>query len=275
MLRVITLRSAMVTALALALTLFHFFVNEISVPFATTVHGVVAPALGLLLVFRTNQSYDRWWEGRKLWGAMLNTCRNIARSTSVHLEQDSVLLDRILRLVQNFPAATMATLRHTKWQEHLLHTSDLAEIGKHAHVPLAICQRITALLDTGRKDQRYGEVIFASLDANCQQLVDIVGACERIHRTPLPFAYVVHLRRALVIYCSTLPFALLSNFGWATVPVVFAVSYVLFGIEEIGVEIEDPFEGDENDLPLEDITKSIQKSVQSYLSASSTKNETK
>lgn len=74
-----------------------------------------------------------------------------------------------------------------------------------------------------------------------QLLIDYIGGCERIHATPLPYAYTVHLRRALIVYCFTLPFALVSKFGWDTIPCVLLISYVLFGIEEIGVEIEDPF----------------------------------
>ena len=88
-----------------------------------------------------------------------------------------------------------------------------------------------------------------------------LGGCERIRKTPLPFAYVVHLRRALVIYCFTLPFALVETFGWVTVLDTLLVAYVFFGIEEIGVEIEGPFGFDDNDLPLEAICETIQHNV--------------
>ena len=90
-----------------------------------------------------------------------------------------------------------------------------------------------------------------------------MGGCERIHKTPLPFAYVVHLRRALVIYCFSLPFALVDLFDWkwAVILDTMFMSYVYFGIEEIGVEIEDPFGVDENDLPLEEICASISRNT--------------
>lgn len=80
----------------------------------------------------------------------------------------------------------------------------------------------------------------------------------------IPFAYVVHLRRALVIYCATLPLALVGTFGWWNLVIVYLVSYILFGIEEIGVEIEDPFGDDENDLPLEQISEGIDKNVRAF-----------
>jgi putative membrane protein len=96
-------------------------------------------------------------------------------------------------------------------------------------------------------------------------LIDYIGACERIHKTPLPFAYVVHLRRALILYCITLPFALIESYGWSTVIDTLLIAYILFGIEEIGVEIEDPFGEDDNDLPLEKICATIEGNLLSVI----------
>lgn len=264
-LKVITFRSAMVTLGALALTWVHINVYPFAFPNASSVHTVVGTSLGLLLVFRTNQSYDRWWEGRKLWGTMVNTCRNLARTTSVHLAHQPERLAQVLRLVQAFPAASMCVLRQKAWAPEHLEFEDVDAITRHNHAPTAICQRITWHLDEERRAGRLGDIVFTTLDHDAHVLVDVIGACERIHKTPLPFAYVVHLRRALVLYCATLPVALAASFGWLTVPIVFGVTYIMLGIEEIGVEIEDPFEGDENDLPLERITDGIKSGVGSYL----------
>lgn len=265
MIKVISLRSFFVSLAAVALVIVDLHVYKFEVPNAAVVHTMVGISLGLLLVFRTNQSYDRWWDGRKLWGAMVNTCRNLARSSSVHLAHDPDRLRRVLKLTQAFPAASACQLRQQTWTSTDLEADDAAAIGAHNHAPTAICQRITHHLESERKAGRLSDMVFTSMDNNNQLLVDIIGGCERIHKTPLPFAYVVHLRRALVIYCVTLPIALLPTFGWYTVPIVYAMTYVMLGIEEIGVEIEDPFEGDDNDLPLEKITEGIQRNVGSFL----------
>jgi|APLak6261675434_1056106.scaffolds.fasta_scaffold01843_3 putative membrane protein len=264
MVRVISFRSMMVTLAALAFTWVHFNVYEFKFGNSMAVHTIVGTALALLLVFRTNQSYDRWWEGRKLWGGMVNTCRNLARSASVHLASQPERLNRVLALTQSFPASCVAVLRGKAWAPEGLEPEDVAAIAARSHAPTAICQRITTLLEEERQAGRITDIVFTSIDHNNQQLVDLIGGCERIHKTPLPFAYVVHLRRALVLYCATLPVALVPTFGWATVGIVFGVTYIMLGIEEIGVEIEDPFEGDDNDLPLERITDGIQKGVGSY-----------
>lgn len=265
MVKVIGIRSLLVSAVALGLVLLHFKYAPFDFRNAEVVHSMVGTALGLLLVFRTNQSYDRWWEGRKLWGSMVNTCRNLARAASVHLAHDPDKLTRIVRLTQAFPAASMAALRHRTWVAANLEPDDLEAISARNHAPTAICQRITWHLEQERKAGRLADIVFTSVDNNNQLLIDIIGACERIHKTPLPFAYVVHLRRALVMYCASLPIALVNIFGWWTVGIVFVMTYVMLGIEEIGVEIEDPFEGDDNDLPLERITDGIQSNVGSYL----------
>jgi putative membrane protein len=264
MLKVITFRTALVTSLAVALMLEHYLVRAFEFPNAPVVHGMVGTALGLLLVFRTNQSYDRWWEGRKLWGTMVNTCRNLARSASVHLAHDAERLTRVLQLTQAFPTSSTCVLRGQGWAPEGLEPDDVEAIVSRNHAPTAICQRITWHLEQERKAGRLSDIVFAQLDHHPQVLVDVIGACERIHKTPLPFAYVVHLRRALVLYCATLPIALIPSFGWLTVPIVFGITYIMLGIEEIGVEIEDPFEGDDNDLPLERIADGIKQNVGSY-----------
>ncbi len=265
MVKVISLRSFFVTLGAVGLCAIHFNLRPFEFSNPAVVHTMVGTALGLLLVFRTNQSYDRWWDGRKLWGAMVNTCRNLARSSSIHLAHDPDRLRRVLKLTQAFPAASTCVLRAQAWVPSGLEPDDVEAITFHNHAPTAIAQRITFHLEAERKAGRISDMIFTTLDHNNQQLVDIIGGCERIHKTPLPFAYVVHLRRALVLYCATLPVALVQSFGWATVPIVFGLTYVMLGIEEIGVEIEDPFEGDDNDLPLERITEAIQNNVGSFL----------
>ena len=261
---VIVARALAITVITTAITVVHFYVAPMSVPGATTIHSILSVALGLLLVFRTNQSYDRWWEGRKLWGAMVNTCRNLARSVSVHLAQQPARVRPVVALLTAFPEASMFSLRGRPWEPSALEADDAEFVQGKKHRVTAVAQRLTHHLKAARDAGALSDFVMVSLEHKVAELIDIIGACERIHKTPLPFAYVVHLRRSLVAYCATLPFAMLANFGWSTIPIVFAVTYVLLGIEEIGVEIEDPFEGDLNDLPLEAITATIQGNVAEY-----------
>ena len=224
-------------------------------------HSLVGLVLGLLLVFRTNASYDRFWEGRKQWGAIVNESRNLARAASVLLAGDRSLAARTIHWTVAFAWSCLHRLRGTAGLgsvEQWLPAAEVAAVELSGHIPLAVARRITEQLDQARRQGLIGDYVQMQLDQNVQLLVDYIGACERIHNTPLPFAYVVHLRRLIILYSFTLPFALLDKFGWETIPVTFFIAYMLFGIEEIGVQIEDPIGEDDNDLPLEQICTKIE-----------------
>ncbi|MEO5926114.1 MAG: bestrophin family ion channel [Bryobacteraceae bacterium] len=240
----------------------HQRVTPVAVP--STIHSLVGVALGLLLVFRTNASYDRFWEGRKLWGSIVNESRNLVRYGQVHLADDRELFLRLVRWTAVFPYTVMSTLRGDSILGPAaddLTPEERVELLTSQHLALHAAQRMTHVLKLAYQRGVVTDRINVALDQNVQLLVDNLGGCERIRKTPLPYAYVVHLRRALVLYCFTLPFALVDTFHWVTVPVVAAVAYLFFGIEEIGVEIEGPFGHDENDLPLKDICDTIYKNI--------------
>ncbi|MCX6602901.1 MAG: bestrophin family ion channel [Acidobacteria bacterium] len=239
---------------------FHWF--PVAIP--PLLHTLVGTALGLLLVFRTNASYDRFWEGRKLWGGIVNETRNLIRGATEQFGTDREGLIELTRWTAVFPFAAASGLRGEGSIGPLakeLSAQDVASVTQAQHVALAVASRMTAVLNRARREGRFSDIIYTGLDQNIQQLVDYLGACERIRKTPLPFAYVVHLRRALVMYCFTLPFALVSSYGWYTILDVLLIAYVFFGIEEIGVEIEGPFGTDDNDLPLEDICETIHRNL--------------
>lgn len=233
-----------------------------------TVHMVLGTAIGLLLVFRTNASYDRFWEGRRMWGSIINESRNLGRSAAVYLAAAPDLQRRVIDGTIAFAYATMCRLRgaqHPGEAGRYFSDQECNAMACGAHTPLAVSQRISSALREARERGVISDYLLTTIDQNVQLLIDYMGACERIHKTPIPFAYMVHLRRALILYCYTLPFALVRDFGWETVPFTFLVAYVFFGIEEIGVEIEDPFGTDENDLPLERFCEVVETDLQACL----------
>jgi putative membrane protein len=247
---------------AAAVVWVHQYITPVAMPL--TIHTLVGVALGLLLVFRTNASYDRYWEGRKLWGNIVNACRNLARTAQAHIGQDRELFLQIVRWTAVFPYTVMSTLRGDSVigpASDELSPEERVELLTSQHLALHASQKLTLLLKRAYQKKLVTDHLNVALDSNIGLLIDAVGGCERIRKTPLPFAYVVHLRRALVLYCFTLPFALVDVFGWWAVFDVALVAYMFFGIEEIGVEIEGPFGHDENDLPLKDICDTIYKNV--------------
>jgi putative membrane protein len=258
----ITLRVLSCVVWAVVVVAFHRYVGHVDIP--TTVHTLVGVAVGLLLVFRTNSSYNRFWEGRQLWGSLVNETRNLARVVSVHLRSDATLRDSVIRWVGAFPYAVKNVLRGTEGLGPIaneLPSGEIVIVERSEHPPLAVAKRITTLLVEARDKGLISDITLASFDGIVQLLIDYLGGCERIDSTPLPFAYMVHLRRVMIVYCFTLPFALVDSLGWLTVLAILGVSYTFFGIEEIGVEIENPFGNDLNDLALEELCGKISKNI--------------
>ncbi len=234
-------------------------------------HTLIGAVLGLLLVFRTNASYDRFWEGRKLWGGIVNDSRNLGRLATTLLREDTDLLRRLLRWSIVFPWSVRCRLLGLKeigCDTDDLPNSDVKLTEQSELVPLAVARRMTEQVEVARQRGLISDIQQSLFDAVISRLIDALGACERIHNTPLPFAYMVHLRRALIIFLATMPLAIVKDFGWATIPATLLISYVMLGVEEIGVEIEDPFGTDENDLPLKSICENIESNLRGLLPAS-------
>lgn len=226
-------------------------------------HALVGVALGLLLVFRTNASYDRYWEGRKLVGFIVNRTRDLARQTALYVKDPAVRAE-IAKLVPAFYWLCAQTLRRDSSLGRaapLLDEAQRAALeGKAFRAPIItrwIGERFRDEVDAGRLSEQRLQLV----DANLTGLNDALGGAERILKTPIPFAYAQHIKIFVVLFCFSAPFVMADVMGWATPPAVAFLALALFGIDEIGVEIEDPFGDDPNDLPLEAIGEGIEKAV--------------
>ena len=262
MVREIAARVATCTAWSAVVVAIDQYVVDVSI--SPIAHQLVGTAVGLLLVFRTNASYDRFWEGRRMWGNIINESRNLGRSAAVYLQGVPDLRKQLIEQTILFSYATMHRLRGERGVAEatkFLSPEELGTLTTTGNIPLQVTIEISNSLKGARDRGQISDYVLMTLDNNVQLLIDYLGACERIEKTPLPFAYMVHLRRVLIMYCFTLPFALVGAFEWATVLDTFLVAYTFFGIEEIGVEIEGPFGRDENDLPLERFCQLIEKDL--------------
>lgn len=262
MVREIFARVATCAAWSVVVVGIDHYVWDVGIP--PSVHGLLGTAIGLLLVFRTNASYDRFWEGRRMWGNIINETRNMGRCASVYLASVPDLQQRVIAWTIAFPYVVMHRLRNESkldGADRFVSPQDCALVLETTHPPMEVARRISGALVEARDRGAISDYQLMTIDQNTQQLIDYMGACERIQKTPLPFAYVVHLRRGLILYCYSLPFALVNDFDWIAILLTLLVAYVFFGIEEIGVEIEGPFGYDENDLPLERFCEVIEKDL--------------
>ena len=232
----------------------------------TAVYSLIGFVISLLLVFRTNTAYDRWWEGRKKWGCLVNDSRNFSIKIAA-ITNDQEERDFFMRMIPNFLFTTKEHLRD-QMDMSLLTLNEEEEhfIKGKEHVPNAVVQLIYKRVSELKKQGKITEEEYIVLDKNMNALLDSLGACERIKNTPIPYSYMLFLKKFVIIYVTTLPLAFVGVFGYYAAFISTFVFYVLVSMEVLAEEIEDPFGTDDNDLPTDSISEKIQKNVKEILS---------
>jgi len=228
-------------------------------------HSVVGLVLGLLLVFRTNSAYDRWWEGRKQLGVLVNSTRNLALKIKLYVPLEKYAeRNEVLDLISAFSFTLKAHLRD---KDYKLVASEIPKKIKSRfdsvkHKPNYILNEIGRHLELlFRQGLISGEQLII-LEKECNALINVQGACERIRNTPIPMAYALHLKRVLLMYSLSLPFVMVHKLHYWSIPIVLIIFYTMVGIELIGEEIEDPFGLDENDLPFDELCQKIKENIE-------------
>lgn len=268
-------RTLFVTGISVIATLAYLEVPELHLSFTTTPFVLIGLPLGIFLGFRNNTAYDRFWEGRKLWGSLVNTTRSLTRQIITMIEPQP-------EAEEKDPAATRAhevRMVHTViafvhcLRHHLRDTDPFPTLNRvlpeeeveryrgEANVPIAVLQRLGGLMVEARRKHWIHPLHVPVIEGSLTSLTDIMGACERIKSTPMPYSYTVLMHRIVATYCSLLPFGLAESIKWLTPIVVLFVSYALFGLDAIGDEIEQPFGLDPNDLALSTISRTIERNL--------------
>lgn len=227
----------------------------------TIMHTTVGFVLSLMLAYRTNTAYDRWWEGRKLWGALVNNSRNLAIKMNAYLsdEDDRGFFRKLI------PTYSEVLARHLMNEEVSMTLFEGVDLKMDRHKPNQVAsilfQRVNNLYNSGKitGDQFY------IINSELQSFTDICGACERIKNTPIPYSYNAFIKKFIFFFVMTLPFGFVFTLGYLVIPVVVFIFYVLASLELIAEEIEDPFGKDTNDLPILKISSNIKKHVEEIL----------
>jgi putative membrane protein len=243
----------------------HFFPEAVFLEKLVSVYQLIGFVISLLLVFRTNTAYDRWWEGRRKWGELVNDTRNFAAKINAIIPIESEK-DFFARMTVNFAISMKEHLRNGVDFDLLdLSPAEKEQLKNEIHVPLAIVSlmfnRLSELKNAGIISD--GDHII--LDKNLNGFMDSCGACERIKNTPIPFSYSLFLKKFIFIYVVTMPLAFVTIFGYFSAFIATFVFYVLVSMEVLAEEIENPFGYDDNDLPTDQLAENIKKSVYSLL----------
>ncbi|MBP6562437.1 MAG: bestrophin [Neisseriaceae bacterium] len=262
--RVVCIDALAVLVCVLYLSLGWSFLDMTITPFA-----IIGLVVGIFLSFRNTVSYNRFWEARTHWGSCLITCRSLARQAIVFgANEPPEATQRRLYLLLAFAHALRHQLRGTDPRADLarfLDADTLAVVMASPHRPNQVLTFIGQAFYTLHSEQGLGAPLMASVEGLINELSHILGSCERIRSTPIPFAYLLLLHRTVHVYCYLLPFGLVSTVGWMSPIVVSFMAYAFLGLDALGDEISNPFADKPNALALDSICRSIEISLLAQL----------
>jgi len=226
--------------------------------------SLIGVVLSLMLVFRLNSSYDRWYEGRKRWGLLVNYSRYLSEYYVSNTRNANPKILKELREQLSIYPWTLTLHLRTEGKENLPNRWNAVyerDIADARHRPNAILKKIQQNTKALEQEGNISPDDKRSLTETIREYYNIQGACERILATPIPFSHNYFIKIFILIYTAAIPFGLFHYFGWWTLLSTFVIGYALLGIEIISEAIEDPFGRDANDLPLELLSSKIEDNI--------------
>ena len=251
--------------LLIAFLKIHFFPKVDYLDKLIAVYSLIGFVISLLLVFRTNTAYDRWWEGRRKWGELVNDSRNFSVKINAMVSNTDEKKE-FARLIHLFVFSMKEHLRKGVLIDELPFTeNEKQQLNTSKHIPTTVVgwmyTKIHILVKEG---ELYKEDLIV-LDKNLNGFLEACGACERIKNTPIPFSYSLFIKKFIFIYVLTLPLAFVSVFGYLSALIATFVFYVLVSMEVLAEEIEDPFGNDDNDLPTDQLSQKMKEISENIL----------
>ena len=254
----ITLLSAIISAVQ------HWIPSSFST-YGAAPFTLLGIALSLFLGFRNNATYQRWWEARGLWGQLVFDSRSLTRQVLSFIDDESEIgrdtQQSIIRLNIAFVHALRHRLRNTSpWQdvERFVEPEYHSSMRQARNLPEYLLRLMGKKLGYSRRQSLSSDLMIQNMDNTLSSLTVVLAACERIHTTPLPFAYILLVHRTTYLFCFMLPFGLANSLGWATPLMCAVIAYTFFGLDALSEEITDPFGTEANNLPLTALSRIIE-----------------
>ncbi|MPT32365.1 MAG: hypothetical protein E2600_12010 [Chryseobacterium sp.] len=257
-----------ITLFSVVVLYFKGFIYDFKVHLNPAIFTLLGLSLAIFMGFCNSASYDRFWEGRKLWGALVIETRSLTRQVLTLINDSSpdskTEKQEFVKMISAFCWALNFQLRNKEDNEklrELLSEENFEKIKDKKFKPIIILDLMGEWINAHNQNQKIDTIILSSIDVQLNHLSSIAGGCERIANTPLPFAYSVLLHRTVYLYCFWLPFGLIDTIGWMTPVIVLFISYTFIALDALIQEIQDPFDEEENDLALNTLCKTIQFSI--------------
>lgn len=226
---------------------------------SSQIHAAFSVVLGWLLVFRTNTAYNRWWEARTLWGALVNASRNASIKFCTLGKLSAVHLSNARLILSAFPVALRCQLREEVDSKLPQEIRDLA--GNYRHVAQGLVARLYGIATSAKAAQEIDGDELRILDVELLRFLEITGGCERIQKTRIVKSYRVFARQCVWVFLLTFPWGIVNDFAFWTIPITVLISYFMIGLEVVAEHVEEPFGYDEDDLDLDGLCITIARSV--------------
>jgi putative membrane protein len=265
-------------ALLLAYTtlfeIFHHYFINISVDVPIAIPTMIGTIISLLLAFKSNQAYDRWWEARIIWGSIVNESRTLVRQILTFYKDPDFSVEAN-EFKKNFTKRQIAwcyslgqALRNKdaiKPIKNLISEEELRFVKNHQNIPNAILLLHARDLRIARKQKRFNTYQQVEIDNTLTRLCDAMGKCERIKNTIFPTTYSMYIRMTLCLFVLLLPFGLISLLSWFAIPLITIIGGTFFLIEKMAIHLQDPFENRPTDTPVTAISNTIEKNLMQML----------
>lgn len=255
----------LVTILSTAITIIQHWIPDSFPYYGITTFTLLGIALSLFLGFRNNASYQRWWEARMLWGQLVYDARSLTRQVLSFIDDDNEHGRETQRTMVYLTIAFAHAVRHRlrgtpPWADIDPFVASIHHDRMHQakNVPDHIMRLMGKHLGDIRRQGLVSEQVTQNMDERLTSMTIVLAACERIHNTPLPFAYMLLVHRTTYLYCIMLPFGLVASLGWATPLVCAVIAYTFFGLDALSEELEEPFGLAANQLPLTALSRTIE-----------------
>ena len=263
-----------VTCYATAFGLWHELLNLKHVTIPLTIPAIIGTIISLLLAFRSNQAYDRWWEARIVWGSVVNDSRTLVRQLYTFINDPSFSIEA-LQYIEKFAKRQIfwcyslgQFLRNQDPlvnSEHLLDDDDRQFVARHGHIPNALLQLHGNDINYAAREGLVNPFQQVELDKTITRLCDSMGRCERIKNTVFPTTYSLYIHFALYLFIILLPFGLTEYLGIVQVPLVILISAAFLLIEKMAIHLQDPFENKQTDTPVTAIAQNIERDIREMI----------
>ncbi|MFG4003942.1 bestrophin family protein [Flavobacterium aquidurense] len=264
----------LVMAYTILFEIFHHYFINVSVDIPIAIPTMVGTIISLLLAFKSNQAYDRWWEARIIWGSIVNESRTLVRQMLTFYKDPEFSVEAN-EFKENFTKRQIAwcyslgqALRNKdaiKPIKDLISEEEVNFVKNHQNIPNAILLLHARDLRIARKDKRLNAYQQVEIDKTLTRLCDAMGKCERIKNTIFPTTYSMYIRMTLCLFILLLPFGLISLLSWFAIPLITVIAGMFFLIEKMAIHLQDPFENRPTDTPVTTISNTIEKNLMQML----------